>query len=146
MPKTTTYLSAEGLNRTLRTLTPEASKQLRDASQAIAGDMADVARSRASGIGGAMSLVGPTIRATRDRVPALAMGGSTRIPGRSGDRQTVGDLLWGAEFGGQGRPRTMQFLPNLGTTGYAFWPAVRDESDHAMEQWSQALADALDAI
>jgi hypothetical protein len=74
------------------------------------------------------------------------MGGSTRIPGRRGDRQPVGDLLWGAEFGGRGRPTTQQFLPHLGTVGYAFWPAVRAGSDDAMEAWSLALGEALDAI
>jgi hypothetical protein len=144
--KATSYATVDGLNAALRSLGPEASKHLRDASQLIAGDLAADARGRASGIGGAMQLVGPTIKGTRDRVPALAMGGSSRIPGRHGDRQTIGDLLWGAEFGGQGRPATMQFLPHLGTTGYAFWPAVRAGSEHAMETWSSALADALDAI
>jgi hypothetical protein len=144
--RATSYATVEGLSAALRSLGPEASKRLRDASQAIASDMADEARTRAAGVGGAYSLVGPTIRGTRDRVPALAVGGSRRIPGRSGDRQTVGDLLWGAEFGGQGRPTTQQFRPHLGTVGYAFWPAVRAESDDAMEAWSAALADALDAI
>jgi len=144
--KATSYATVEGLTAALRSLGPEASKQLRDASQVIAGDLATEARGRAQLVGGAMQLVAPSIRGTRDRVPALAMGGSTRIPGRRGDRQTIGDLLWGAEFGGQGRPSTMQFLPHLGTTGYAFWPAVRAGSDDAMEAWSAALGAALDAI
>jgi hypothetical protein len=144
--KATSYATVEGLTAALRSLGPEASTRLRDASQAIASDLATDARMRGAAVGGAMSLVWPTIRGTRDRVPALAMGGTRRIPGRSGDRQTVGDLLWGAEFGGRGRPSTMQFLPHLGTVGYAFWPAVRAGSDDAMAAWSQALADALDAI
>jgi hypothetical protein len=144
--KATSYATVDGLSAALRSLGPEASKRLRDASQAIASDMAADARMKAAGIGGAMQLVAPTFVGTRDRVPALKAGGTRRIPGRSGDRQTVGDLLWGAEFGGRGRPRTMQFLPHLGTTGYAFWPAVRAGADDAMADWSQALADALDAI
>lgn len=132
-----------GLQRKLRALPKDATAELRDASVAIAEAVAADARTRAFGVGRSYSLVAHTIRATRDRVPVIAIGGSQRIPGRQGDRQTVGDVMWGSEFGGQGRPTTMQFLPHLGQTGYALWPTVRERSEETAEAYGQALDDAL---
>ena len=141
----TTLDGIAGLNRALRALPKEASAELRDASQEIAGEVADKARAKASGMGGAAAKVAPTIKARRDRVPVVAMGSKKRIErGRSGDRQTVGDLIWGAEFGGRGRNTTQQFLPHRGQDGYFLWPAVR-EADIG-ERYSEALLDALNKI
>ena len=74
-------------------------------------------------------------------MPVIAIGSKARI--RKGSaRQTVGDLLWGVEFGGRKRPSTMQFLPHLGTTGYALWPTIRQELPDIMDRWADALYDA----
>jgi hypothetical protein len=54
----------------------------------------------------------------------------------------MGALLWGVEFGGRQRPTTQQFLPHLGTTGYALWPVVREELGDAITTWADALYDA----
>lgn len=132
-----------GLQRKLRALPKEASAELRDASVQIAEHVAAEARANALGVGRSYSLLAPTIKARRDRVPVVAIGGSARIPGRTGDRQTLGDLLWGSEFGGRGRPTTQQFLPHLGTVGYALWPAVRAHSEETQEEYSAALDRAL---
>ena len=141
----TTLDGIAGLNRALRALPKEASAQLRDASQEIAGEVADKARSRAAGMGGVAAKVAPSIKASRDRIPVVKMGGSKKLErGRSGDRQTVGDVIWGAEFGGQGRTTTQQFLPHRGQDGYFLWPAVR-EADIG-ERYSEALLDALNKI
>lgn len=136
-----------GLQRALRSLPGHATTELRDASVSIAADIASDAQGRASSAEhGAWSLLGGTIRATRDRVPSVALGSSARIPGRRGARQTVGDLTYGLEFGGRARPTTMQFLPHLGTTGYVLWPTVRDRSEQTQEEYSAALQRALEAI
>lgn len=154
MAKTTTFNEVEGLNRTLRALTPEASKQLRDVSKELSSRIADRARERALDVGGVLKLVAPSIRARRDRVPTVALGGNTPLPvsgegwerSRSGARQTVGDVVFGAEFGGRGRPRTMQFLPHLGTIGYAVWPTVRDMDDEILAEYSEGLRVALERV
>lgn len=128
-----------GLNAALRALPKEMSAELRDESQDIAAAIAGDAASRAMSLGGAARLVAPTIKARRDRVPVIAMGSSTRL--RKGPRQTVGDVIFGAEFGGKGRPTTQQFRPHLGTTGYFLWPTIRDRLPWAMDQWLGALED-----
>ena len=155
--KTTTYTSVAGLNRALRKLPKEASAELRTAAKAIAADVAKEAQERAKGQGGLAALVAPSIRAARDRVPVIKMGSAAKLPssgndwerGRSGKGQTIGDVIWGAEFGGgkwertAGGGSTLQFLPHKGQQGYFLWPAVRANSDDMQERYSQALLDAL---
>jgi hypothetical protein len=139
------YTSVAGLNTALRKLPKEASARLRDASEEIAADVARVASSRAMGLGGPASIVAPTIRGTRDRVPVVKMGSAKRIRKGSAS-QTIGNLIWGAEFGGGARPTTQQFSPHLGTTGYFLWPTVREMNDEIRKEYSEALDKALEAI
>ena len=142
--KITYYNTIEGLNRAVRAVPKEAAPRLREASGRIAGDVASVAASRARSVGGPLRRVAPTIKAGKDRVPVVRMGGTTRM--RKGKNQTVGNLMWGAEFGGRAQPTTQQFLPHLGRTGYALWPTVRAMSGDIREEYSKALRDALRAI
>ena len=142
--------SVKGLNRALASLPKLAAEELRQASLAIAQHVADDARGRAIRVGGVARLVAPSIKATRDRVPAVKQGGSGKLPAtsrtRAGSRQTVGDVMWGAEFGGRGRPTTQQFQPHLGTRGYFLWPTVRARSDDTQKRYSEALDEALGRI
>jgi hypothetical protein len=154
MPTKTTFYSVPALNKTLRKLPKSASAKLRDASQVIAGRIADDAAGRARSLGGLAALVAPTIRSGRDRVPVVRMGDSSRLPlsgngwerDRSGSRQTVGDIIWGAEFGGGARSTTQQFQPWRGSgdgAGYFLWPTVRDDREFIRDEYSDALLDAL---
>ena len=141
------FYTVAGLNKALRALPKQASAKLRDASVEIADEIASEARSKGSSAGGAMAAyVAPTFKATRDRIPVIKMGSSKRINGRKGKRQTVGDLIWGAEFGGRGRPTTQQFLPHKGTTGYVLYPTVRENRQDIWEAYSDALLDAVEDI
>lgn len=149
-----TYTNVAGLNRALRALPKEAAAELRNASADIAVMVAAEARTAALRVGGVARYVAPTIRAGRDRVPVVRMGGNTRLPERDGrsrssGRQTVGDVMWGAEFGGQRRPTTQQFDRWRGSSrgaGYFLWPSVRRNSDDIHDRYSQALLDALGDI
>lgn len=154
MGRTTTYNNIAGLNKALRRLPKEASAELRDASQRLAGDIAGKASVRARTVGGVAKYVAPTIKARRDRVPVVVMGGTSRLPTsggdwsrpRSGSGQTVGDVVWGAEFGSD---RFRQFSPWRGNdegAGYFLWPTIRADNDHIMDEYSGALADALRRI
>lgn len=152
-----TFTSVAGLNKALKKLPKAAVAQLRDASQAIATRVADDARVRAQGVGGVAALVAPTIRVGRDRVPAVKMGSSQTLPD-SGDgwerdrdsaNQTIGDVMWGAEFGGGRRATTHQFAPWRGSgrgAGYFLYPAIRQDEDWIEERYSEALGEALEAV
>lgn len=150
MAKMTAFKSVEGLNKALKSLPKEASGTLREASMDIAQDVASRSASEARSQGGIAALVAPTIRVARDRIPAVRMGNSTRIDSeRDGDRQTIGDIMWGAEFGGRRRSTTQQFLPWRGSgsgAGYFLWPTVRGMEDQIQDRYSEALDDALRAM
>jgi hypothetical protein len=151
MAKTLHFYQVAGLNRTLRALPKTASANLRDASQEIADKVAQDAAARASGQGGVARFVAPTIKSRRDRVPVVKMGSSSPLPSdkraRKGDRQTVGDVIWGAEFGGGGRPATSQFLPWRGNdtgAGYFLWPTVRGDRAFIEKAYGDAILEATD--
>lgn len=149
MVKGFTFNNVAGLNKALRQLPKEASAQLRDASLDIAEDVARKASTRARMVGGVLAYVAPTIKARRDRVPKIVMGGTTRLPprngvARQGAKQTVGNVVWGGEFGSD---RFRQFSPWRGSdtgAGYALWPTIRAESDATMERYCDALIKAVD--
>jgi hypothetical protein len=149
MAKTFTYTNIAGLNRTLNALPKVAQAEMRNASLEIAEDVAREAASRASAQGGVAALVAPTIKAKRDRVPKVEMGGSKRLPAdgrrRSGPRQTIGDVIWGAEFGSD---RFRQFRPwrgNGSLAGYFLWPAIRDDAADILDRYGEALMNAVDS-
>ncbi len=135
-----------GLRRAVRALPKETKAELTGASQEIAEDVAADVRGRAAGLGIGWKYLGPTVRAAKSSIPNVKIGGKRKLPGRKGPRQTVGDLLWGLEFGGGVRPETRQFMPHKGRTGYALWPAVRAHSDETGRRYSEALLSALEAI
>lgn len=145
MPKTYTFAEAKGLNAVLRALPREAQSELRDASKAIAADIASKASAKATALGGVAKYVAPTIRATRDRVPVVRMGGGRRLPAwpgrpRRGSRQTVGDVMYGAEFGSR---RYRQFPP-VTRPGRFLWRVVEDESAGITDAYGDALMRAVD--
>jgi hypothetical protein len=144
MGKTLRVNNVAALNKMLRRLPKEASAELRDASVDIAEQVAQRAAGRARMVGGVAKYVAPTIRPRRDRVPKIAMGGTARLPGRTGKNQTVGDVMWGAEFGSD---RFRQFSPwrgNKDGAGYFLWPTVRDEGDFISDTYEDALLRAVD--
>lgn len=139
---TATFTTLPGLNRALSKLPREVSAELRDASVRIADTVAVRSRSRAGMVGRGWAYLGPTIRARRDRVPVVAVGGSRRT--RQG--QPAGEFLMGSEYGGRGRPSTRQFLPHLGNTGYVVWPTVRALGSFINDAYADALGDALERV
>jgi len=149
--KQTAY-TVQGLKRALGKLPKEASDELRAASKGIALDVAQEASSRARGLHPAARLVASSLTASRDRVPVVKLGGSRKLPphsggrARNGKRQTVGDIIWGAEFGGGGKPRSRQFPPHRGRDGYFLWPTVRENSKGIQAAYSRALDKALESI
>jgi hypothetical protein len=138
----------EGLNRMMRDLPKEVQARIKDASIAIASDVANEARGRAlSGAGGRVSrYVAPTIRGGQAREPIIRMGGRTSLPSRdgrprTGSRQTVGDIMWGAEFGSAQHKQFQPWGGNGTSAGYFLWPSIR--MDDILERWAEATEDAM---
>lgn len=52
-------------------------------------------------------------------------------------------LFFGSEFGGQGRPETMQFPPFQGQRGYWFYPARRANEERFAAIWDKAVENAM---
>ena len=148
---TSVYHTVAGLNRALRTLPKHVNVELRDAAQGIAKNVASQTQAKGSAIGRQWKYVGPTVKARRDRIPVVSIGGNRRLKGHKGPNltnQTVGNLIWGAEFGGRMRPHTMGFLPHLGRTGYALWPTIRSMEDAGLitGAYAKALSKALQKV
>lgn len=152
-----TYYSVAGLNKSLRRLPKEAKVELRNGAERIARKVAADAAGKARSQGGIAALVAPTIRSGRDTVPIVKMGSASRLPEagagwerkRAGARQTIGDVIWGAEFGGGRRPSTSQFLPWRGNSdgaGYFLWPTVRADREYIRDEYTDSLADAEAAV
>lgn len=145
-----TLRGIKGLNKMLNDLPKEVQARIRDESVAIAGDVATEARGRASsgGVARVARYVAPTIRATRDRVPVVRMGGSASLPSRdgrprTGSRQTVSAVMWGAEFGSVEHRQFMPWGGSSDSAGYFLWPSIR--LDEAVERWADAVEDAMRA-
>lgn len=142
MAKRVSVTGIPNLRAALARLPKEATNELRDAAQEASEDIASQAASKARGVSTMYrTYVAPTIVARRDKVPVVKAGGRRRIR-KGNERQRVGELLFGAEYGGRGRPTTRQFLPHLGTTGYAIWPTIRQEMPNVVEAYAVAIENA----
>lgn len=150
--KTYTFTNVAGVRKAFRTLPKELKAEVRDASTDISRDIAAKTATRARSVGGVMLYVAPTVKARRGDEPKVVMGGMARLPARggrprSGKNQTVGNVVWGGEFGGGRSARTRQFSPWRGNkegAGYALWPTVRGESLAIMDAYGDALLGAVD--
>lgn len=147
------HINVSGVRQTLKAfarLPKEASDQLRDRSLAISQDLAAPVARAATARGGQAALMAPTVKATRDRVPAITAGGSTRV-GRH--RTPAHALLFASEFGMNKRSgwyaaaqyaasSGRQYPPHLGSHSYWFFTTVSDHETRIAREWSQA-ADAI---
>lgn len=149
----TVHLSTSGVRATLRAfskLPKEASEQLRDASLDISKDLADDVAHAALARGSQAALMAPTVKATRDRVPALTAGGNKRV-GRH--KTTAHELLFASEFGQNrrsgwyaaaqyARSSGRQYPPHLGRHSYWFFTTVDAHEADIARRWEHA-ADAI---
>lgn len=120
--KASAVVRVEGLNDTLRALRrypKEAQAELRDAAGEIANRQVRALRNKASSYPDRrVRGQAPTIRAGRDRIPVVRVGGARRIfdlrdtrSGR-GKAPRAGDVLFGTEFGAvEGGPNDWRFPP-----------------------------------
>lgn len=135
-------ITIEGLKPALAALTrmgKEASGKARDASLKIAAKEAPRIAAAGRGSSRQSALVAGSVKARRDRVPAIAAGGAGKLSPASGGHPRAGDVFFGAEFGGRARKTTQQFRPHAGHQGYWFWPTLRQDTDSMFQEWARAL-------
>ncbi len=114
--------------RELRQVDSKLPRELRTAGNEAAGNIVSDAQGRASAQGGALGKAAPSIKAaSQQRNAAVAIGGGSY------------PFALGGEFGGQGRPSTMQFQPHRGTQGYALYPAIRSGRAEFMETYADMI-------
>ncbi len=86
-------------------------------------------------------------RTNRQRARNARQGPS--LPGKVGGftrKVTMGDVFYGAEFGGRARNTTKQFLRHRGRQGYFFWQAVRDNKSYIVKEYSDAIDRVLKSL
>jgi len=137
--ETQTAIEIVGMRQLLRALSKipkDLQNDVRDASQAIANDLASAGRNAAQTPLQVLAATG--LKAKRDRVPVVTSG---RGAIRPGVRAT--DIWYGAEFGGAQRPTTQQFPPHKGRRGYFFYPTARAHGDRYADLWADAVDKAF---
>jgi hypothetical protein len=92
------------------------------------------------------------MRARRDRLPTIKLSEKSAFVSKSNPNRkrkvkvTRGDVFFGAEFGGQARPRTQQFLRHRGRSGYFFWQTVRKEKGNIANEYLDAIQKVLNTL
>lgn len=137
----TVDLHIEGARETLaafRRLPKEASAELRDRALKLSELLASTASRAARGDSPQAAAVASTIKARRDRVPSVQVGGAKRVGSR---RTPAFKILFGAEFGAS--PSLPQFRPHRGREGYWFFPSVEAEQGRISREWNKAADEVV---
>ncbi len=133
----------KGLNQFLRDMKHaprELSKELRNRSQAIAEPIAKEARANARTP--QQKLVAPSIRAVKDRIPVVKLGGGRKLKSPTPRRlkPSAGAVYFGADFGG-GRSVPQFGRKNKG--GTMIFPAVKGRRKQIADQYMDAVEDVF---
>ena len=125
-----TRMNVVGLVEFLHLLTviqKELPKQMQKASGRVARDWISAARTKASGTYAQQAAAAMTVVETTD---------GTELKNNS-------PIFYGMEFGGRGRPETMQFPPHRGHRGYWLFPAARENAEKFEKLWQAAFDEAM---
>ena len=139
-------LEVEGLRDAIKAfnkLDKETQNQVRDAVVKIAQNMANQIASTGKSLRDPRyGLLASSVRASRDRVPVVYIGGrvNPKASGGGGPNQ----LLFGMEFGAESRRNSWRFPPRSeplrgGNEGYWIFPTARRQQPEVLEAWQEAL-------
>jgi hypothetical protein len=143
------------LFKVLNEMDAESKTELKEKVKGIAGWVAeDIKRAAASAPMTAQAMrVAKTVRANKDRVPSVTIGGS-RIKFSGG--AVSGDVLYGSEFGADPTSQSGKF-PNggrrfpyrspqrgQGSEGYWIYPTLRANQPRITREWHEAVDNVLD--
>ena len=154
----------DDLYKTLRKFSkasPLFNKEIREVSTILATLLLISVRGEARSVSRSRQALEVTrgLKVRKDRVPSIRLSpnmqfksksrrNSTRglvqgpvIRGQAGlDRKvTMGDVFFGAEFGGGARKTTKQFLRHRGQSGYFFWPTVRKKKNEIAKEYLKGI-------
>lgn len=148
----TVTVHIEGIRGTLAAfarLPKEANDSLRDRSLALSRSLAVDVAAAATAEGGQAALMAPTVRAVRDRVPAISAGGVKKV-GRH--KVSAWRLLFASEFGQNKRSgwyaaaryagsAGRQYGPHLGRGSYWFFATVEAHEAEIGTAWRRVVDD-----
>lgn len=128
--------------------------EMRKSAQVVAQLLVDKAKAEAATVTRSRQAteVMKGMRARSDRIPTVKLDHksgfvSASNPNRKRKRKvTRGDVFFGAEFGGQARPTTKQFLRHRGRSAYFFWPTVRKEKENIAREYLDAIQKVLNTL
>lgn len=138
--KQSTFRSVRAFNNALDKMPAAVESELDKAARANAERLAAGARARASRVGGVAGLVAPHIGVVTDAGDATVTVSGPK---------PIGEVVFGAEYGGRHRRTTMQFLPWVGSmpeSGYFLGPTMADQVDEVDQTYSAALGAALEHV
>lgn len=150
----TVKVQIDGVREVLRALSvlpKDAQNSLRDHSLSLAKKLAIKAQIDMAANGGPQGrLLSGTVKAVRDRVPAIQVGGTRRL-GRH--RAPAWGMLFGSVFGMNGRSGWYsaskyasdygrQYRPHEGQA-YAFFPLVEREATTISREWHAAVDEVV---
>jgi len=150
----TVTIRIDGVRETLaafRRLDKGASAVLRKRTLELSETLADRVRAAGAADTRQTALVAPTVRARRDRVPAIAAGGGKKVGSK---KARAGDLLYGTEFGMNRRTgwyalsrfrgsKARQFRPHRGRASYWFFKTVEENAPEISAAWRAVADDVL---
>jgi hypothetical protein len=101
------------------------------------------------------AIIAPTVRASRDRLPTVLIGGSK---GRASGGANAGQLLFGNEFGGERNAKgSLSTFPNggykfpprsarvgRGNAGYWIFPTLKAMQPEITQRWKAAVEKVYD--
>lgn len=133
---------AQATLKAFRDLPKDASDELRDRAQELSEKMAGWVRAAGNAEGRQASLLVGTVKAKRDRLPYMVVGGTKRIghawPGAG--RAPAYQLLFGSEFGSS---RGHGFLPHRGKAGYWVFPTIEAHEGDIAREWNKAADEVI---
>jgi hypothetical protein len=136
----TVKLHISGARETLaafRQLPKEASTSLREQSLRLATLLAGKVAGAARADTPQSALMAPTVKAVRDRIPAITAGGTSRV-GRN--QKPAYRILFGSEFGA----RTLrQYRPHVGRGSYWMFRTVEANQATIAAAWSRVADDIV---
>jgi hypothetical protein len=138
----TVKMQIEGVRETLRAfsvLPKEAQDALRDRSEELSKQLATKLKVAAIANGPQSGLMAPTIKAKRDRVPAVQAGGTRKV---GSNKKPAYKILFGSEFGSNNLD---QFRPHQ-ADGYWFFQTVRRDEGGIAKAWVQMADDVAAAF
>jgi hypothetical protein len=135
--------AVDGLNDTLkalRSLPKEANKELRAEVQRMTVKHAQVLIAAASSSPDSrVRGVAPTIRASKDRVPTVKLGGAKAVPvSRPGKPPRAGDIVFGTEFGADHPGPNAWRFPAKAKSYWAF-RSLKGRQPQLVAEWNAAV-------